>query len=80
MKNEIIFFLIFYFLFNFLISEISSIQIHPLNEINQACILDLNNSLDYYFYTSVANEKVNEYISYLISKEINVFKIPYIFL
>ena len=80
MKNEIIFFLIFYFLFNFLISEISSIQIHPLNEINQACILDLNNSLDYYFYTSVANEKVNEHISYFISKEITEFKISYIFL
>ena len=77
MKNEII----IYFIVNFLIIEINSIQIHPLNEINQACALDIDDSLDYYyFYTSVANEKVNEHISYFISNEIDEFKISYIFL
>ena len=76
MKNEII----FYFIAIFLIFEINSIQIHPFNEINQACILDINDSLDYYFYTSVANEKVNGHISYFISKEITEFKITYVFL
>ena len=77
MKNKIIFYLIL----NFLIIEINSIQIHPLNEINQTCTLDVNDSIDYYyFYTSVANEKVNEHISYFISNEITEFKISYIFL
>ena len=77
MKNEII----FYFIAIFLIFEINSIQIHPLNEINQTCTLDVNDSIDYYyFYTSVANEKVNEHISYFISNEITEFKISYIFL
>ena len=72
--------IIFYFIAIFFISEIKSIQIHLLNEINKACILALNKSLNYYFYTSVVNEKVNELISYLISKEITKFKISYIFL
>ena len=77
MKNEII----FYFIVNLLIIEINSIQIHPLNEINQVCALDIDDSLDYYyFYTSVANEKVNEHISYFISNEITEFKISYTFL
>ena len=48
MKNEIIFYLIV----NFLIIEINSIQIHPLNEINQACALDIDDSLDLFLYFS----------------------------
>ena len=77
MKNKII----FYFFTIFLILAIKSIKIHPLNGINEVCILDIDDSLDYYyFYTSVVNEKLNEHISYLISKEITKFKIFYIFL
>ena len=62
------------------IIESISIDIHPLNEINQACNLEINKSIDYYFYTSITNVKNNEQISYFVSSEITKFNISYYFL
>ena len=63
-----------------LVIEIKSIVIHPLNIINQNYVIHIDNSSVYYFYTSLTNVKVNEHISYFISKEITSFKISYYFL
>ena len=63
-----------------LIIEIKSIVIHPLNIINQNYLFQIDNSSDYYFYTSLTNVKINEHLSYFISKEITSFKISYYFL
>ena len=62
------------------IIEIKNIQIHLLNDTNIACSLEIDNSTDYYFYTSVKDLKVNEQISYFISSEITRFNITYHFL
>ena len=61
------------------IIEINSIIIHPLNTNNQACILEISNVSDYYFYSSIKGVKMNEIISYFISEEITKFKISYYF-
>ena len=42
------------------IIEIKSIVIHPLNIINQNYLFQIDNSSDYYFYTSLINVKENE--------------------
>ena len=64
-KNIIIsFFVIFT-----VIQEISNIDIHLLNNINEACILRVDETPVLYFYTSLTNVKVNEHISFFISKE-----------
>ena len=62
------------------IIEIKNIKIHLLNDANIACSLEIDNSTDYYFYTSVKDLKVNEQISYFISNEITRFNITYYFL
>ena len=75
-------YLIVFFLIIIFIQTIAtrSIQIYLLNSTSLACDLEIDNSKDYYFYTSVANINVNEPISYFISKEITTFNISYFFL
>ena len=51
-----------------------------MNRINEVCHLQIDNSTNYYFYISLTNVTVNEYISYFISDDITKFKISYIFL
>ena len=75
-KNIAIFFIIIFPL----IQEVNTIDIHLLNNINEACILEINQNIYYYFYTSLTDVKVNEHISYFISKEITHFSISYSFL
>ena len=51
-----------------------------MNNINEACILRVDETPVLYFYTSLTNVKVNEHISFFISKEITEFRISYLFL
>ena len=75
-KNIIISYIVIFTL----IQEINSIDIHLLNNINEACILEINGNISHYFYTSLTNLKENEHISFFISKEITEFRISYCFL
>ena len=75
-KNIIVSFIVIFIL----IQEIKNIDIHLLNIINEACILEISETIDLYFYTSLTSVKVNEHISFFISKEITKFGISYCFL
>ena len=78
MKNIIMISLLNIWLISKIIS--TDIEIYPLNEIGENKILEIKNNKPYYFFSKVADIKINEPISYFISKEIKQFKIGHIFL
>lgn len=78
MKAIILIYIIIVLLFSYIFAN--NIQIHPLNNLGDNIILEINKNESYYFFTPINDVKINEPISYFISKEIIKFEIGYIFL